>query len=216
MFAIKKTLFASVVAAASILGWVSEADAGKDVKISKKDVYLMMLYSRRQDAPFTGAIFCPVKEGSVQDCRKKTGGYLFGNYRWDLKSTWFPLNREEGLPYALFDNVKHKAGGQYVLTSGTFGIDALDHNPVVPEGVTYALNSEPGTVFVIPEKGQSQKQAIQTARTLLRSKYGDAVNQLQIKLISAVKYTCTGLGSSRTCTPGKAVNPSSIVKDWDR
>lgn len=210
MFSIKKTLFASLVAAASLVGWEAEAMRGKKTKISQKDVYILMLYTREQDAPFTGAVFCPVANGKVQDCKKRDGGFIFGMYRFDIGTSWFTRDRDAGLPYALFDNVRFKGKGQYVLTSGAFG-DAT----VIPEDITYSFNSEPGTVFVIPETGQSAGEAIKIAQTLLRGEYGDAVDQLNIRLIDAVKYDCEGASVyKRTCKPGAAVSPSALRKNW--
>ncbi|UWQ29993.1 hypothetical protein [Leisingera sp. M523] len=209
MLSIKKIIFSSLIAATSFVGLEAEAMSGKRIKISKNDVYLMMLYSRQQDAPFTGAIFCPVAKGKVQDCRKKSGGFIFGMYRWDIGTSWFARDRKAGLPYALFDNVRFKGEGQYVLTSGTFG-----DVKIIPEDITYSFNSKPGTVFVIPETGQSAGQAIKTAQTLLRSEYGDAVDQLKIRLIDAVKYDCEGSGLDKICKPGAAVSPSALHKNW--
>ncbi|KIC21613.1 hypothetical protein [Leisingera sp. ANG-Vp] len=183
---------------------------GKKTKISKNDVYLLMLYTHQERAPFTGAVFCPVADGKVKDCRKRDGGFIFGTYRFDIGTSWFVRDRDAGLPYALFDNVRFKGKGQYVLTSGTF----LDFK-VVPEDITYSFKSEPGTVFVIPETGQSSAEAIKIAKTLLQGEYGDAANQLKIRLIDAVKYNCEeGSVFDRTCKPGASVNPSVLRKNW--
>jgi hypothetical protein len=193
-----------LTAGAALPSAVSEA-----IAITQEKVYLMALHHGQSQLPFGGALFCPVKGGVATRCKKRTGGYIFGAYKWDIHARWIRRDKKNGVPGAMFDGTTFKNGGQYVFVSGSYGQDTID-----PNGVTYSFYPKAGTVFVIPAQGQSMSQAVKTARKVLRTEYGADADQLDFQPIGAVTYDCTGNRKSQRCATGGAIDPTMLHRTW--
>ena len=173
-------------------------------RLASDKVYIAVVYLRRLEMPFTGALFCPLNGQSVKKCKNKNG-YTFGNYGWGGPS-FVVSNGKRGEPSAIITWAPYVRAGKHAFVDGAFG-----DRHIVPKNTTYYFDAKPGTIYVIPPRKLSIAQAIEATRSLLLARYNvDDVNRLKFVSIRAAEYSCTGKRKKRVCTLGKDINPRNI------